>query len=193
MEPNPRAGSSIFLNQDFDPEITQVRRSQPLRAIDAGERPTPLLALVFAEGARTPTSMTLDRPITIGRGRGCQILVNESIVSREHARLHPVGNGIEVTDLGSRNGTFVDGQRVTRALAGPGSVITVGDTMICLRSTPTSTATPGPLTSRRTDLEAALRASHGNVRRASVALGLARSHVYRLVDRFEIDVDQFRV
>jgi len=192
MEPNPRAGSSIFLNQhDFDPEITEVKRVTPLRVVNASERPVPLIAVLFSDGTRAQQTHALDRPLIVGRARSCEIVVGEKVVSREHARLTPVGNSIEVKDLGSRNGTFVDGQRITSALAGAGSVIGIGDTVLCLRAAP-SPSSPVADGGRRADIEVALRNHGGNVRRASQALGIARSHVYRLVDRFGINVAQFR-
>jgi DNA-binding NtrC family response regulator len=45
---------------------------------------------------------------------------------------------------------------------------------------------------RRTQIEEALRLHGGNVRRASQSLGLARSHVYRLIERWHLDPDRFR-
>ncbi|HEY8377959.1 MAG TPA: FHA domain-containing protein, partial [Nannocystis sp.] len=54
----------------------------------------------------------LDRAeITIGR-EGCDVTLPSLLVSRRHAVVRAVGEGHEVRDLGSANGTFVNGQRV---------------------------------------------------------------------------------
>lgn len=51
--------------------------------------------------------------ITIGRGSKNQIIIHDNEVSRDHCELAPVQDNYEVRDLGSSNGTFVNGQRVT--------------------------------------------------------------------------------
>jgi two-component system cell cycle response regulator len=51
--------------------------------------------------------------VVLGRGEGCDIRVNESSVSRRHARVEPVESGYAVADLGSTNGTFVNDRQTT--------------------------------------------------------------------------------
>ena len=54
--------------------------------------------------------------ITVGRGGGCGIvLTDDQFVSTVHARVFRRGDDVFVEDLGSRNGTFVNGERVTTA------------------------------------------------------------------------------
>jgi pSer/pThr/pTyr-binding forkhead associated (FHA) protein len=63
----------------------------------------------------------------IGRGDGCQILVNEALVSRKHARIVLDGGRPYIEDLGSANGTFVNQARLHgRALLFPGDHVFVG-------------------------------------------------------------------
>ena len=50
--------------------------------------------------------------IKIGRGRRNHIIIHDNEVSREHCELTLVGDDYELRDLGSSNGTFVNGQRV---------------------------------------------------------------------------------
>ena len=50
--------------------------------------------------------------LTIGRAAGNQLRLADPAVSRRHARLVAHGHGIEVHDLDSRSGTFLDGRRV---------------------------------------------------------------------------------
>ena len=55
-----------------------------------------------------------DGPVTIGRDPASDVVVADARVSRRHAELRPLpGGGVEVVDLGSSNGTFIDGTRIT--------------------------------------------------------------------------------
>ena len=51
---------------------------------------------------------------TIGRSSSCHIVVPQTAISRLHARLTLLDDGIQLEDLGSTNGTTVNGRRVTR-------------------------------------------------------------------------------
>jgi pSer/pThr/pTyr-binding forkhead associated (FHA) protein len=51
--------------------------------------------------------------IMIGRGADCQLILDDDYVSTRHARVVSSPNGIYVEDLGSTNGTYVNGQRIT--------------------------------------------------------------------------------
>ena len=52
------------------------------------------------------------RRITIGRNSDCDIILDSETVSRSHARVESIGNGIyTLKDLGSRNGTFINGRK----------------------------------------------------------------------------------
>lgn len=64
--------------------------------------------------------------LTIGRGRENQIVLDDLLVSRRHTQLLPGPRGFEVRDLGSRNGTYVNGQRVSVAPLGEGDLLAVG-------------------------------------------------------------------
>ncbi|MDM7830220.1 FtsK/SpoIIIE domain-containing protein [Cellulomonas edaphi] len=76
---------------------------------------------------------------TVGRGDGCDVLLDDPMVSRTHARIH-VGARVEIIDAGSSNGVVVDGGRVDRAVVGPSDYVLLGDSV--LRVTPLA-AEPG--------------------------------------------------
>ena len=57
----------------------------------------------------------LDEEVLVGRGEACRLKLREGHVSRRHAIINRVGNTVWVKDLGSSNGTFVNGDRVIGA------------------------------------------------------------------------------
>jgi pSer/pThr/pTyr-binding forkhead associated (FHA) protein len=62
--------------------------------------------------------------IMIGRGADCQLILDDDYVSTRHARVVGAPNGIYIEDLGSTNGTYVNGQRITAPTS-----ITLADTV----------------------------------------------------------------
>ena len=69
-------------------------------------------------------------PLTVGRGRNNDIaLPEDDYASSRHARFEPRRDGVYVEDIGSTNGTFVNGIRLTRdRRLIPGDVVRVGET-----------------------------------------------------------------
>ncbi len=59
-------------------------------------------------------------PTVIGRAPECTIPVTVDEISRRHVQLKPTADGVAVEDLGSANGTFINGQRVTTGFMEPG-------------------------------------------------------------------------
>ncbi|ONH61014.1 hypothetical protein CcI49_07750 [Frankia sp. CcI49] len=64
--------------------------------------------------------------IRLGRSRGNDVAVADLLASRNHAELRVGPAGVEIVDLASANGTFVNGQRVMRAPVGQRDVIAIG-------------------------------------------------------------------
>jgi pSer/pThr/pTyr-binding forkhead associated (FHA) protein len=68
-----------------------------------------------------------DGVTSLGRGGDCFIRIKSSQVSRKHCELLEVGDKLSVRDLGSSNGTFVNGQRVAgQQVLKPGDELTLG-------------------------------------------------------------------
>jgi pSer/pThr/pTyr-binding forkhead associated (FHA) protein len=63
---------------------------------------------------------------TIGRSPGAEFIVEAAMVSRLHCRLTAGATELQVNDLESTNGTFVNGQRVTQASLKTGDKLGVG-------------------------------------------------------------------
>jgi len=98
----------------------------------AWQRPhVPVLALPEAEGS-----------LTLGRSRECDCVLAEPSVSRRHAELRREGARWVLRDLGSRNGTRVNGARLLdEAEVGPGDRVSFGDARFRLGEAPRSAAT----------------------------------------------------
>jgi hypothetical protein len=88
---------------------------------------TPVLDIA---GKRYP--ITRSRTI-IGRGSDADITVDDSSISRNHVEVLWDGNRAEVNDLGSTNGSLLNGTRVSKAPLAPDSVIDIGRTHIVFR------------------------------------------------------------
>lgn len=72
--------------------------------------------LVITDGAQAGAMMRLaDAPVTIGRAADIEVSLQDDYASGHHARLFPQGSRWFLEDLGSTNGTFVSGDRLTRA------------------------------------------------------------------------------
>ncbi|PWH16864.1 MAG: hypothetical protein DDG60_03400 [Anaerolineae bacterium] len=65
--------------------------------------------LVAQGGPLRGERWAIDRPLVIGRERGCEVVIPDRQVSRFHARLTPSANGVVLEDLGSKNGTHYNG------------------------------------------------------------------------------------
>ena len=70
---------------------------------------------------------------TIGRGEQASMRLPDVGISRRHARLDFDGAQVVLTDLGSTNGTLVNGQRISAVALNPGDVIQVGTTSLTFR------------------------------------------------------------
>jgi hypothetical protein len=89
-----------------------------------------VVTLVFTSGPEAGSRLELVHETTIGRE--AEIVIGDEEASRRHATLRPVPGGVEVLDLGSLNGTIVDGDRLKDSprLAGNGSIIKIGATTL---------------------------------------------------------------
>jgi pSer/pThr/pTyr-binding forkhead associated (FHA) protein len=104
--------------------------------------------LVFTQGPLSGQRLELDGELVIGR-EGAAVTVDDSELSRRHAAVRPVEGGVEIEDLGSLNGTFVNGRRITAPTRFVGGdSIKLGQSVLELEAAPASatvaSAVPAP-------------------------------------------------
>lgn len=89
---------------------------------------------MIVSGARSGTTFDLSEPrdYTIGRGLDCHLVLSDPLCSRVHAVLSPTTGGWSVRDC-SRNGTFVNGQKIDEAVLDDGHRLRLGDTELQFR------------------------------------------------------------
>lgn len=111
VEDAPRASASQRVDERSDINATMVRPALPKFALRA------------VSGALFGRSFPLQSILSIGRADDAGLRIPLDSISRQHARLTPAGNEVLVEDLGSANGTWVNGKRITRASAAHGDEI----------------------------------------------------------------------
>lgn len=91
--------------------------------------------LVVTEGRLRGTSVPLhDSGVLIGRNPECSLVLTDDYASGRHLRIYPGSDAWYADDLGSTNGTEVDGQEIgTGARLDPGAQIRIGQTVLELR------------------------------------------------------------
>jgi pSer/pThr/pTyr-binding forkhead associated (FHA) protein len=97
----------------------------PSRWRRALERLTATLAPAPAGLLANPGSLENGR-ITLGRSSACQLVLTDDTVSRRHAALVVRDGAWRIVDLGSSNGTWVNGRRVVEAEVRPGDDVRLG-------------------------------------------------------------------
>src|SRR5579859_5835436 len=122
-------------------EHTETKIKLPKRS------PSSRHVLVISGGHAVTYELPWVGALTIGRAGSCEILLDDSGVSREHAVIRS-GPQLYIEDLASRNGTKVGERALTPgepALLAPGVVVQIGDAMIVVRETVNLTDDPRAL------------------------------------------------
>jgi ABC-type multidrug transport system ATPase subunit/pSer/pThr/pTyr-binding forkhead associated (FHA) protein len=117
---NPTDGPRASLNR--------LRRPKP-QAV----QPSALTAITGSYRQPTNVRRLAERTVRIGRGLDNDLIVDDLTVSRHHAELRTRDDGqYEIADVGSHNGTFLNGQPVLEASVGPGDLVGIGHSVFCL-------------------------------------------------------------
>jgi Protein of unknown function (DUF3662)/FHA domain len=111
-----------------EPAETMVYRAPaPTPAPPPEPKPEPDVISLRVGGK---THAVTSAKVTIGRSRDCDLRIADLNASRRHAELRKDGDGYWIVDLGSMNGTLVNGRRVDRERLEDGDRITLGSTEI---------------------------------------------------------------
>lgn len=115
-------------------ENTRARMPAPTipgqaRADERGERPI-VYSVVVVQGPAAGARVALEREVVIGRDPRCELPIGAADVSRRHARIVPDEDGHKVVDLGSTNGTWVNGRPITTRKLAPGDRIELGSCVL---------------------------------------------------------------
>ena len=89
--------------------------------------------IVVLSGSARGTSRPLGDKVRVGKAPDNDLVLGDDTVSRHHCELTRANDGVHVRDLGSTNGTRVQGARVSEAIVQPGTVLKVGEVEIALR------------------------------------------------------------
>lgn len=94
------------------------------------DRPQYALRFISGKYQGGEFPLRMNREIIIGRSSDLDMVLVEDMVSRKHAKISTTNGEIVIEDLGSTNGTFVNGEKVTRAPLSEGDRILVGTSII---------------------------------------------------------------
>ncbi|MEW8958502.1 MAG: DUF3662 and FHA domain-containing protein [Moorella sp. (in: firmicutes)] len=129
MEEGPLEDKKFETVQEDD---TLIYKGVAEERVEESRRPS--FKLVVTAGPDAGRTFLL-RPgkQVIGRHPACDFLLTDEQVSRRHCQLEESHQRVLVVDLGSRNGTLINGKRVERAFLTPGDCIQVGRTVLELQ------------------------------------------------------------
>ncbi|WP_328744507.1 FHA domain-containing protein [Streptomyces sp. NBC_00285] len=106
-----------------------------LLGVPAPERPSAVSMPGLTGTFRRPTAVRPlpTRTVRIGRADDNDLVIDDLVVSRHHAELRALPDGTyEIADLGSHNGTYLNGRPVSGAPIGPGDIVGIGHSAFCL-------------------------------------------------------------
>lgn len=107
------------------PVVSAPSEPAPVRVATQEEAPLHAGFIVQHQGKLERVLAWRADTLVAGRSSECDIVLGQDEVSRRHARFERTGGGFEVSDLGSVNGTFVNGRRVERQVLQVGDIVQI--------------------------------------------------------------------
>ena len=134
-----QAGAGIVADSDPAREFaeTEAKAQAVLRALawrspDAGDTApsigvySPTVFKLLSTSGDQSIELAPGRTLVVGRAVTSDVPIYDPTISRRHAEIALAAGGVRVKDLGSSNGTFLNGARITEADAGANDVVTFG-------------------------------------------------------------------
>lgn len=148
----------------MEPPVPKVTPPPPTR-------PAKQYALRFISGKYQGGEFPLpnNKEIVVGRSSELDMVLVEDMVSRRHAKLTVTGDQIFIQDLGSTNGTFVNGEKIKRARLQEGDRILIGTSIIKLVASDASSPAGGDAKAKLEDVAAGRRTSQVRTMSGSIA------------------------
>ena len=99
-----------------------------------GDAFSPRLEVVAAKGHEPGHTFAVHSGAQLGRSESADVRIDDSFASASHARIYPSARGLVIEDLGSTNGTYVNGRQLTRPLElEVDDTVRIGDTELRYR------------------------------------------------------------
>jgi hypothetical protein len=119
----------LVTGQLTEEELAQIRGQTRSKA-EGGQ----VSLLIYVRAGVQAVSLEEGRALVIGREAPAGLVVRDPSLSRQHARVELTDAEVWVQDLGSTNGTRIDGQRIERAKLEPGAELALGAVAIHLHT-----------------------------------------------------------
>lgn len=118
-----RAGDAVFVDGNEWLLLGDTPPSAPAESKPGEQNPDPRMVLRGLGGPHHGRSITLDQPLQVGRLAECDVRIDDVAFADRHARLEPHAEGVVLRDLGSHEGSVVNGWPVRSALLRPGDQV----------------------------------------------------------------------
>ncbi len=122
------------IEEDTDTDIIEIKMiKKVLRALDKDSAPSLEVLNGSAEGKKILFGENSEE-MDIGRDPNCSLQIDDPVISRRHAKLIKKWGGIVIVDLNSRNGCFVNNEKVAEKLLRDGDKILLGTVKLIYRN-----------------------------------------------------------
>lgn len=140
---NGRRVESLTIDRPVTVRLGSASSGAALEVYPIAQPPAPARTQTVAPPTQPVGETTVARPptavynmgqvdIRIGRATDNQVVLDDLLVSRQHAVLRRTGHQWELVDNNSANGTYVNGNRIVRALIGPNDIVGIGHQLLHL-------------------------------------------------------------
>ena len=120
----------IMIDKDLEDieQTTQFGESKMMELLRRAKKLERKTCFVILGGLDVGSVVNIDKPVmVIGRGAGCDLILRDHDISRRHVEVRLKGSdSLVILDLGSTNGTFIDGKLITEATLREGEKVLLG-------------------------------------------------------------------